>query len=357
MEKTPKNLYSSNREIDETKPFRARVEHKKRVAAEYTHEQRLVRSYLESLDVDTLRDIFAHYVQKSGNASETMNFFPPEKIPIVDNHSTTVGMYEYNQASDYLFFNAHHLAEQPKLFLYYFIHEQLHAAALVAAADEEKHASYSGDTYIMRTGFEQAVLETGQAEPAQDVNLTSREHIPANEGFTDYLTHKIATEYFARTGDAWWYGDVEGQETENFFLATKYRAYTLRTEAYMQLLQILSGAEEDTIEEAMIRAYFRNTDIVGPEVTQLLQETHPALPDCVHSILNDRTVLLDCDEMFRLAIEGIGEQDPEAVATLTRMQLETAEKWQDFMMKYEALQEKRHQTQVTHDTSNKSKPQ
>lgn len=128
-----KELLDAQTDTEETSPVRDKIEQidKYDPATETQQEQIAVRKILDSLDEDTLKEIFAECFRKSGSDETTMNFIPLDEIRIVykspEEEKKSRSPYGSQSISRGVELYSHLLWHSPEQTLWTLIHEECHA--------------------------------------------------------------------------------------------------------------------------------------------------------------------------------------------------------------------------------------
>lgn len=271
------------------------------VENETTPEQIRVREFLNSLDENILREIFAEHFQKAGGDVSTMNFVPLNEVRI-----GTEDRYHDQNGDEYVSSGTYgldkgvslysHQLPQPTQILWTLIHEQLHAVSSDVSRREqvvsEDHEIKTTDYQISGVRYRSEVckLSTPVGPTLKyEVNLFKE----PNEGLTELLTEKIFCEYVRRTGIT---TDLSADEVAlqviDRYNSKEYSSYRKAVDFIIGLLTVLTKVPEDTARNALIRTYFRNGALIPDELYNELEDIDPSLTESLLDVFSDPKTLL-----------------------------------------------------------------
>lgn len=249
-----------------------------------TPEELMVRRYIESINEAALRDCINYYVRKAGGDLKQHHFIPFDEVITYTDESYPDGSNSYGcliTDAQAILLNASLMHEQPEQVLRTLVHEELHAMTLLVHTytinDENQKHLLAGFELPIRT----KAREHGDSTDAYGVGYR-----PANEGFTEYLTDKIISDYMHVTGDSDQYGrDRLEANSHTAYTYERYGEYQRRMELYIELVSIITEQPADIIENAFIRAYFADEMLVPDEIFEELAQHHVSLPRIVQALL------------------------------------------------------------------------
>lgn len=253
-----------------------------------------VKEVLSTIDQKVLFDIFREYYEKTGNNPKNLALTAITDIAVhYDLNEDYAGVYVPTRAG--LALNAAHLdiLNKDKI-INTLIHEYVHEASTVIeqeawTTDDKDVAKVITKQYL---GVAQTVEEQAYDLGAQrSRNLISYDAVglSINEGITQIIADDIHAEYVRRTG--------EGRNSyernlrlETSFEPNAYALNQLNARIYIAFLSAAAGVPESTVHDAVVRTYFRNSEIVPPEfdelITSLIDESGLPFDELLDRILN-----------------------------------------------------------------------
>ena len=256
---------------------------------EISPEQQKVREVLNSIDEKLLRDIFAEYFQKAGSAEGSMNFVPFSDIVIVENYSKTdqaPGTFGYYSTKYGVVLVADEIHDEPLKTLWSTIHEEVHAISTEPNTNIRPDITGPDHFLVFRnSGVKQLVhrvrkTEDGGAEIVETIRFKHR----INEGITEIITDKLVRQYIKSSGQKFEHIDKITNGTIHNRPDNVYDA-----KFYIHLISILSSVNYDVVEDALIRTYMRNSNLMPNEVVAELASRNPDLPNKLKLFLDSDT--------------------------------------------------------------------
>jgi hypothetical protein len=198
-----------------------------------------VRSVLERIDEDTLRNIFHGYVLRSIGSDTDINYIPLHEIVIFDDEETKQpGVYLANTRQ--IILNAYYLAGNEAAIVHTIIHEQLHAL---------RHS------------------QLGAAEQLSEF---------ADEGLTEIIANEIYHSYLHKVNDE---GSNETESAIAYLQSNRgnheYGENQRAIDFYIALLATLGNVDDETMRSRIYTAYIRNETIMPSETVSALNEVAP----------------------------------------------------------------------------------
>jgi hypothetical protein len=291
-------------------------------ATETEPEQIKVREYLESYNEVALKEIFTEYYRKAGSVEGSINWIPFEKVRIVTSSdkeqeikNDPSGSYSPNNG---VVLYSHLLHADPELTLWTLIHEECHAISqdnlVQYPGTDENNVAISNNSQI-RSGLSFSMLERKYADNEVTTHVFDE---GINEGVTELLTERIFRKYKRRLGLEKYSQDPvrpDGKisDTEKIVSREKFKAYERNwqnAKLYIGIISAITDMPENVVEEAVIRTYIRNGQILpegDSEVKEILDGVHPELGLSLYIILKseknkDLSLQAYVDEISRLDI-------------------------------------------------------
>lgn len=300
-----KDLLSAQTELGEVGPVRdVLMQHDMYDPKTETHEKQIrVREDLNSFDESALKEIIFEYFRKSGSDETTMNWIPFEKVRIIykspeeeEGSRSPHGDYSISKG---IRLYCHKLDQGRNQVLWTLIHEECHAIS----QDEVRTHILSNES-DGRTGVKK-LLQSGVSLSVSTYDDNESKNAKRdvynngiNEGITELLTERIFREYIKRTGSEHYEQNSTKAEsitdTEKIIAETKFDAYERNwqnAKLYIGIISAITDVPEDIVENAVIRTYIRNGDIIlnhDSEIEQMLHEIYPNLSTILYNMLNSR---------------------------------------------------------------------
>lgn len=271
-----KDLLEAQTDVSEADPMRDRIiqADKYDKSTEVAPAQIRIREYINSFDEQVLKDIFSEHFRKSGSDETTMNWISFDDVRIVDNqhkdsnepklfrgsHSVRKGIELYTNK----------LSDDQERTLWTLIHEECHAISTNLA--QFKTLRITGE-WLEEIG-RVPVFESGVSKSYSQNGVVKDIFDDINEGITEFITERVFREYKKRTGTDTYSEDATNPERNsseaNRTVATKkfdaYKKYWQTAKIYIDLVSAISDVPEDVVENAIIRTYIRNGEILSREI-------------------------------------------------------------------------------------------
>lgn len=324
-----KDLLVIQKQVDETLPVRPEIVQGNfyNKESEIHPDQIRVREYLESINEDALKEIFAEYFRKAGSDEATINWIPFDKIRILyippESQSESNSAFgSYSRVKGITLY-AHKLSSEYET-LWTVIHELSHSVSvdIVETSLIEPNNETMVATVKDKSGIEMfgSITHYSLNEFGEIISKDEREihkYNAANEGLTELLTDKIFSTYLKRTGNHTRKYEITSLEAK---LSGGYRQYWRNIQLYIGIISVLSAVNFETVEETIIRTYLRNGEIMPVELESELSLLQSELPSLIQSVLNnedgdDSNFKIKVFEMI-YNISSLSEDQREGLVTI-----------------------------------------
>lgn len=239
---------------------------------EWTVEQEMVRSVLESFNEPLLHQILYELAGKAGVDLRTVGFPSLDQVKIILEESLSGGGQTSRVEVAINEIRLSHDGSRVAVYqvLWCIIHEFLHELSTVPVEESAdiKEGVYRG-AFVGKTGVSKdsinVELDLGTGETK---NTKSQDNKFINEGITEWLTGRVFDEYIRRTGDAKLRTTERKERIES--IRGAYWVERLNVELYIIFLSELLEQPISVIEGSIIRTYLRNGEIIPEEVLDVL---------------------------------------------------------------------------------------
>ncbi len=184
--------------------------------------------------------------------------------------------------------------------LWSIIHEQLHGVSTTIAV----HSGPWNTTVKSRSGVSNKVVTE---QVLSDEVIIEEHHLNFNEGLTELISERIFVEYCRQAG----IGSHLEQVQQKYRGEFAYGLYRQKVDYFIGLIQILSGVDRVTVENALIRTYFRNGEILPEEFRQLIDERKPGVTDKLIGYFNDTHMATTSLLLLDIAVRGLDFLEPQ----------------------------------------------